>query len=198
LFKFLIEKKKKKKEKKDKFRNPSRRPKLAQPAHPPRPLHSPSHSLYGAWGPPVGAFFLLSTAPPRPPGTRPRAPSRTGPRPLGFPCTRNRRHLHLLPPHFLPIMETTIDDHQCRGDGRPFFPSAPLPLPPYKSRSSPYSLLSPTTELAPILSLAKPSSPLHALSLLFLDAAAPELATVLELAATPNLHVMRTRCPSPR
>jgi hypothetical protein len=78
-------------------------------------------------------------APPRPARTPTLALARTSPCLLGFPCTRNRCHLLLLPPHFLPIMETTIDGHQWRGDDRLFLPSAPLPLPPYKNRSKPYS-----------------------------------------------------------
>jgi hypothetical protein len=94
---------------------------------------------------PLDPFFLLPAATPSP-GARaaPRAP----PRPLVFPCTQNRRHLLLIPPQFLPIMETTIDGHQWRGDDRPLLPSAPLPLPPYKTDRAP-APLPPMPELSP-------------------------------------------------
>jgi hypothetical protein len=45
-------------------------------------------------------------------------------------------------------METTIDGHQWRGDDRPFLPSAPLPLPPYKTDRAP-APLPPMPELSP-------------------------------------------------
>jgi hypothetical protein len=132
----------------------------------------------------TGTFVLLPIAPP-PPGahaapraprlparTLTRAPARTSQRPLGFPCTQNRRHLLLLPPHFRPIMEITINGHQWRGDDQWFLPSAPLPLPPYKNRSRPCS--------SPF--------PARALSLpprvLFLARASPEPPPSVELAGS--------------
>jgi hypothetical protein len=137
------------------------------PSHLPTPLHL--FSLSYRRGPPTGTLFLLSTAPPppcvrsrrvsrtaAPTRTPTRAPGRTGSCPLGFPCTRNRRHLLLIPPHFLPIMETTIDGHQWHGDDQSFSlprcpfhspslsisrPTEPLLLPTELAHASPLSVL---------------------------------------------------------
>jgi hypothetical protein len=157
IFVYISNEEKKRKRKKNKTDKTLTGPaKSAQlwPSHLPTPLHLFSLSLSYRWGPPAGAFFLLSIVPP-PPCARLRGASRTAapartptPRPwanrpvtLGFPCIRNHRHLLLLPPHFLPIMETTIDGHQWRGDDRPFS----LPRRPFHSSS---------------LSISRPAEPL--------------------------------------
>jgi hypothetical protein len=93
-------------------------------------------------------------------------------------------------------METTIDGHQWRGDDQSFLPSAPLPLPPYKSRSSPCSSPSPTRALslppcALYLARVLPESP-PSVELVGLPASCPALA-----APGPSICTVRSAAPVP-